>query len=88
MLTGTATGGTVSRRPRRPFARNVREAALLRAKYRCEECGDYRSALELHHRGGRYDASGFNAVVLCLRCHRGEHARRDLRNGGRPFAFG
>lgn len=64
---------------RRDFSRAVRDAALLRAKHRCEVCGS-KSDLELHHRGDRGDTSLFNCVVLCAGCHAQEHQRR-LRLG-------
>jgi 5-methylcytosine-specific restriction endonuclease McrA len=65
-------------RRRREFSPHVRSAALLRAKYRCEQCGD-KHDLELHHRGHPADTSLFNAVVLCAGCHTAEHKRRRLR---------
>ena len=60
---------------RREFSPVVRSNALLRAKDRCEVCGS-RQQLELHHLGHRGDASLFNCLVLCARCHQAEHARR------------
>jgi hypothetical protein len=54
---------------------SVRSNALLRAKDRCETCGS-RQHLELHHVGHRGDASLFNCLVLCARCHRAEDTRR------------
>jgi hypothetical protein len=60
---------------RREFSSVVRSNALLHAKDRCETCGS-RQQLELHHVGHRRDASLFNCLVLCARCHRAEHARR------------
>ena len=53
---------------RREFRPAVRQAALARAYYRCEQCGS-RERLELHHIGNRQDRSAFNAMVLCVRCH-------------------
>jgi hypothetical protein len=60
---------------RREFSSVVRSNALLRAKDRCETCGS-RHQLELHHVGHRGDASLFNCLVLCARCHQAEHTRR------------
>ena len=54
---------------RREFSPAVRQAALLRAVYRCESCGRRGVPLELHHRS-RGDWSAFAAVVLCIPCHR------------------
>ena len=62
-------------RVRRKFSSAVRSNALLRAKESCEACGS-RQQLELHHVGHRRDASLFNYLVLCARCHQAEHARR------------
>jgi 5-methylcytosine-specific restriction endonuclease McrA len=70
-------------RRRRDFAPNVRAAALLRAKYRCEQCGA-RERLELHHRGHPKDTSLFNCIVLCADCHAAEHKRRRHYRGGHP----
>src|SRR6516164_4872788 len=58
---------------RREFRPAVRQAALVRAGYRCELCGS-RERLELHHIGNRQDRSAFNAMVLCVRCHAKLHA--------------
>jgi 5-methylcytosine-specific restriction endonuclease McrA len=60
---------------RREFDSAVRLEALLRAKFRCEACGD-KLTLELHHRGYRADRSLFNCQVLCAGCHVKEHKRR------------
>jgi hypothetical protein len=59
------------------FRQDVRNAAMLRAKYRCERCGE-RSNLQLHHRGDASDRSLFNAEVLCVECHESEHRARRL----------
>jgi hypothetical protein len=58
---------------RQEFSSVVRINALLRAKDQCEACGS-RQQLELHHVGHRGDASLFNCLVLCARCHQAEHA--------------
>jgi hypothetical protein len=68
---------------RREFRPAVRQAALARTYYRCEQCGS-RERLELHHVGNRQDRSGFNAMVLCVVCHAKLHADRRERFGGRP----
>jgi 5-methylcytosine-specific restriction endonuclease McrA len=61
--------------PYRPeFTQAVRDAALRRARYRCESCGR-KGDLELHHVGNRADRSGFNAEVLCSACHSARHSR-------------
>jgi hypothetical protein len=60
---------------RKEFSSAVRSAALLRAKYRCEDCGS-RQQLELHHIGLRRGAPLFNCTVLCVDCHKAEHRRR------------
>jgi hypothetical protein len=70
-------------RMRRQFSLAVRAEALLRAKGRCETCGA-REGLEFHHRGNPRDASGFNCEVLCVACHRAEHARRRIRRLDAP----
>ena len=61
------------RHDRREFQPAVRQAALLRAAYRCEQCGA-RESLEFHHRY-RMDRSLFGCVVLCVPCHRELHQR-------------
>lgn len=60
---------------RREFSWSVRQAAFMRAKYRCERC-ESTSFLQLHHIGDPADISLFNAQVLCADCHEEEHARR------------
>jgi 5-methylcytosine-specific restriction endonuclease McrA len=60
---------------RREFSPSVRQAAYLRAKYRCERC-ESKFELQLHHIGDPSDNSLFNAQVLCMLCHNEEHARR------------
>jgi hypothetical protein len=62
---------------RREFSPAVRQAALLRAYYRCEDCGS-RIGLEFHHRR-KLDASAFGCVVLCRDCHRQLHQRQRCR---------
>jgi 5-methylcytosine-specific restriction endonuclease McrA len=64
------------------FSRAVRDATLLRAHYRCERCSSC-AQLVLHHRGHPRDNSAFNAVVLCVDCHKAEHDQRLLRQCGR-----
>jgi hypothetical protein len=64
------------------FIRTAKSGATLRAKDRCETCGS-RQQLELHHVGHRRDASLFNCLVLCARCHRAERARRRNACSGR-----
>ena len=61
---------------RAEFSTAVRERALLRAVYRCERCDERAALLELHHRGHRAVRSLFNCEVLCVPCHKAEHARR------------
>jgi len=68
---------------RREFHPQVRRAALVRAYFRCEQCGS-RERLEPHHIGNRQDRSAFNAMVLCVCCHTTLHADRRERFGGRP----
>jgi hypothetical protein len=71
---------------RREFSQRVRMVVLLRAGFRCEICGA-RERLELHHVGHRADRSSFNALALCVLCHRRWHAveregvRRSLQGG-------
>jgi 5-methylcytosine-specific restriction endonuclease McrA len=60
---------------RREFSPAVRQAALLRAKFRCERC-ENKHELQLHHMGDPADTSLFNAQVLCINCHTEEHNRR------------
>jgi len=60
------------------FSRDVKRAALRRARDRCEQCGSF-DALEVHHIGYVKDRSLFNALVLCAPCHLAEHKRRNLR---------
>ena len=67
--------GMAHRQGRREFSTAVRQAALLRAHYRCEQCGA-REPLEFHHRY-RMDRSLFGCVVLCVSCHAVLH--RQLR---------
>lgn len=56
--------------------REVRQAALRRANYRCENCGA-KSRLQVHHKHykmvyGSEKVSDFK--VLCRSCHLGVHA--------------
>lgn len=67
----------MGRQGRREFQPAVRQAALLRAGYRCESCGA-RRPLEFHHRY-RLDRSAFSCMVLCVPCHTDLH--RQLREG-------
>lgn len=60
---------------RREFSPSVRQAALVRAKSRCERC-ESKETLQLHHIGDPSDSSLFNAQVLCMTCHDEEHTRR------------
>ena len=59
----------------RPWER-ARDAALRRAGRRCGNCGGT-GRLEVHHKvplsegGAAYDVC--NLVVLCRKCHLGEH---------------
>jgi hypothetical protein len=59
---------------RREFQPAVRQAALLRAYYRCEQCGA-RERLQFHHRC-RMDRSLFGCAVLCVTCHAELHQRQ------------
>jgi hypothetical protein len=63
---------------RREFSPAVRQAALLRAHYRCEKCGA-REQLEFHHRY-RMDRSLFACVVLCVPCHVELHQREAAKS--------
>src|SRR5258706_5397461 len=63
---------------RREFNSQVRSMALIRAKYRCQRCGN-RERLEIHHVGCSVDISLFNAEVLCRECHVAEHLHRRMR---------
>jgi 5-methylcytosine-specific restriction endonuclease McrA len=74
------------RRPRYEFSDVVRKAALARARYRCERCGEFEQ-LEVHHIGNRQDRSLFNAQVLCVPCHDKEHSARRLRTMNKPSAW-
>jgi len=62
---------------RREFSDAVRDQALGRAKWRCQEC-ESKLELQLHHIGDPMDNSLFNCEVLCSRCHVQEHKRRQL----------
>ena len=64
--------------PRREFSQAVHHAALMRAQFRCEQCGR-KEQLELHHVGHRADRSLFNARILCAACHARYHADRRRR---------
>jgi hypothetical protein len=57
---------------RAEFTDVVKQYALQRAVHRC----GVRWPLEFHHRGHRADRSLFNCEVLCVPCHKAEHARR------------
>jgi 5-methylcytosine-specific restriction endonuclease McrA len=72
---------------RAEFTDSVKEQALRRAVYRCERCG-VRWSLEFHHRGHPADCSLFNCEVLCVKCHRSEHAKRNRLRGGRALLVG
>jgi hypothetical protein len=48
---------------------------LPQAQCRCVVTGTA-GARKLHHVGHCRDASLFNCLVLCARCHQAEHARR------------
>jgi 5-methylcytosine-specific restriction endonuclease McrA len=74
------------RYPRYEFGPVVRRAALKRARYRCERCGE-QEQLEVHHIGNRQDRSLFNAQVLCVPCHSKEHRERRLLTFKRPSAW-
>lgn len=65
---------------RREFSHAVRREALIRASFRCQECGT-RERLEYHHVGYRGDRSAFNCAVLCVECHR--RADAEKRNWSR-----
>lgn len=64
----------------------VRTAAKERAGYRCQRCGAT-GRLEVHHRvrllagGDPYAPEGL--IVLCRRCHFGEHRRKKCLTPGR-----
>lgn len=57
--------------------REVREAALERARYRCQLCGRANDTLEVHH--NTYERRGAelpsDVLTLCRRCHEDFHAR-------------
>lgn len=55
------------------FSKAVKEAALLRSKYRCELC-EQRDELEFHHLM-RSDNSLFSCQVLCRTCHAKIHVK-------------
>lgn len=65
---------------RREFSIVVRQQALRRALYRCEnpECLS-REKLQFHHVGDHGDNSLFNCQVLCEQCHATEEQRRRVR---------
>lgn len=52
-------------------------AARRRAGYRCQDCGQARPPLEVHHK--TYARLGYermsDLVALCGRCHDGRHGR-------------
>ena len=56
---------------RHPEWQARRTAALARAGYRCQACGENDVRLDVHHNSyARYgDESPFDLVVLCDRCH-------------------
>jgi rubredoxin len=58
---------------RAEFSPTVKEWALIRARYRCEECKGKKPNLQFHHIGNRMDRSTFNCKVLCPECHRKVH---------------
>jgi hypothetical protein len=67
---------------RREFSLAVRQTALERAGFRCQQCGE-RERLELHHVGHRSDRSAFNCQVLCASCHRSYHRELSHRERSR-----
>lgn len=68
---------------------SVRKAALVHAGYCCERCGG-RGSLEVHHLSYAWlgaESLG-DVVVLCVACHRAEHAPRNRAKRVLERAFG
>jgi hypothetical protein len=61
-----------------PEFKEVRHEALVRAGFRCEECGIYKPTLDAHHHRG-YDMLGWEGPddlrMLCRECHDKAHGR-------------
>jgi len=57
--------------------RETRAAALLRAKYQCEQCGSKLPPLNVHHLNYRNKGAEkpLDLIVLCKYCHAEQHGK-------------